>query len=70
MWRFAVADRRTTNRSALVFGIFFIVAGVAFLLDRLDVWNLRVRYLAPVLLIAIGIAILLGGRGSKSSGGS
>jgi len=65
-----VADRRTTNRSALVFGIFFIVAGVAFLLDRLDVWNLRVRYLAPVLLIAIGIAILLGGRGSKSSGGS
>lgn len=65
-----MADRRTTNRSALVFGIFFIVAGVAFLLDRLDVWNLRVRYLAPVLLIALGVAVLLGGRGPRSSGGS
>jgi hypothetical protein len=43
-------------------GVFFLVAGVAFLLDRLDVWNLRVRYLLPVLLIALGIAVLIGGR--------
>ena len=65
-----MADRRPTNRSALVFGIFFIVSGVAFLLDRLNLWDLRVRYLAPVLLIALGIAVLLGGRSSQSSGGS
>jgi hypothetical protein len=43
-------------------GVFFLVVGVAFLLDRLDVWNLRVRYLLPVLLIALGIAVLIGGR--------
>lgn len=50
------------SRSGVVMGVFFLVAGVAFLLDRLDVWNLRVRYLLPVLLIALGIAVLIGGR--------
>jgi hypothetical protein len=50
------------RRSGVVMGVFFLVAGVAFLLDRLDVWNLRVRYLLPVLFIALGIAVLIGGR--------
>lgn len=50
------------DRSALGFGIFFVVAGVVFLLDRLDVWNLQVAYLLPLLLIAAGIAVLFGGR--------
>jgi hypothetical protein len=53
------------NRSALVFGIFFIVAGVAFLLDRLEVWNLQARYLLPILLIVLGIAVLIGGRSPR-----
>lgn len=47
-------------------GVFFLVAGVAFLLDRLDVWNLRVRYLLPVLLIALGIGVLIGGRPTRT----
>jgi hypothetical protein len=51
------------NRSAVVWGLFFIAAGIAFLLDRLDVWTLRARYVVPVLLIVLGAAILLGGRG-------
>lgn len=51
------------NRTALVWGLFFIAAGIAFLLDRLDVWTLRARYVLPVLLIVLGTAILLGGRG-------
>jgi hypothetical protein len=46
-----------------VWGLFFITAGIAFLLDRLDVWTLRARYVVPVLLIVLGAAILLGGRG-------
>lgn len=53
-----------TNRSAVIFGIFFIAAGVAFLLDRLDVWDLRARYLFPLVLIVLGVAILLGRRSS------
>jgi len=51
------------NRTAVVWGLFFIAAGIAFLLDRLDVWPLRARYVLPVLLIVLGAAILLGGRG-------
>jgi len=53
------------NRAALVWGLFFIAAGVAFLLDRLEVWNLRARYVLPFLLIALGVAVLVGGRSSK-----
>jgi len=51
------------NRRALVWGLFFIAAGIAFLLDRLDVWTLRARYVLPMLLIVLGGTILLGGRG-------
>jgi Domain of unknown function (DUF5668) len=51
------------NRTAVVWGLFFIAAGIAFLLDRLDIWTLRARYVLPVLLIVLGAAILLGGRG-------
>lgn len=54
------------SRSGVVMGVFFLVAGVAFLLDRLDVWNLRVRYLLPVLLIALGIGVLIGGRPTRT----
>jgi hypothetical protein len=56
-----MADRG--NRTAVVWGLFFIAVGIAFLLDRLDVWTLRARYVLPVLLIVLGAAILLGGRG-------
>lgn len=56
-----------SNRTALVFGAFFVLAGVAFLLERLDVWELRLRHLAPALLIALGIAVLLGGSRRSSS---
>ncbi len=54
--------KRARSRSAFAFGVFFVLAGTAFLLDRLGYWDLRVRYLAPLLLIALGLAILLGGR--------
>jgi LiaI-LiaF-like transmembrane region len=50
------------NRSALVAGVFFIAAGVVFLLERLGVWDVSLRVLGPVLLITLGVAIVLGGR--------
>jgi hypothetical protein len=64
-----MADRGP-NRTALVWGIFFVLVGVGFLLDRLDLWNLRARYVLPLLLIALGAAILVGGRAGRSSGSS
>jgi len=59
-----VAEIRT-SRAGLVAGVFFIVAGVAFLLERLDVWELEIRTLAPALLIALGIIVLLGARSGE-----
>jgi len=50
------------DRAALAFGIAFIAGGVLFLLDRLDVWELKATYVLPVILIALGLGILLGGR--------
>ena len=57
----------STNRASLVAGLFFIVAGAMFLLERLGLFELELRVLAPALLIAIGVAVLLGGRGRRSS---
>jgi hypothetical protein len=58
-------DEPRPNRAALVFGIFFVLAGILFLLERLDVWDFEIRYVAPLLLIALGVAVLLGGRGER-----
>lgn len=52
---------RGLNRAALVFGAVFVVAGLAFLLEQLDVWDLKLRHLAPALLIVLGVAVLVGG---------
>jgi hypothetical protein len=60
-----VADR-PASRTAVAFGVFFVAAGVAFLLEGLEVWNLELRMLAPALLIALGFAVLVGGRAGRS----
>jgi uncharacterized membrane protein HdeD (DUF308 family) len=46
------------DRLSLVVGVLFIVAGVVFLLDALDVWKLRVDYLVPLGLIVVGLIVL------------
>jgi hypothetical protein len=51
------------NRGALIAGVVFIALGVVFLLDTLGVIDLRAAILFPVLLIAVGVAILLQARG-------
>jgi hypothetical protein len=45
--------------AALGFGIFFIVAGVVFLLERLGIFEVRAAVLWPLLLIVLGLAVLL-----------
>jgi Domain of unknown function (DUF5668) len=51
------ADRRV-DRLSLVVGVLFVVVGVVFLLDALDVWQLRVDYLVPLGLIVLGLVVL------------
>jgi amino acid permease len=48
------------NRTSLIAGFVFIVLGVLFLLDQLDVLRLRASYVLPVIVIVIGLVVLMG----------
>jgi hypothetical protein len=49
------------DRLSLVVGVLFVLAGVVFLLDALDVWKLRGDYLVPLGLIVLGLVVLASG---------
>jgi hypothetical protein len=53
-------DRRP-DRLSLVAGLVFVVAGIVFLLDALEVWNLRGDYLVPIALIVLGLVVVASG---------
>jgi Domain of unknown function (DUF5668) len=53
-------DRRP-DRLSLVAGLVFVVAGIVFLLDALEVWNLRGDYLLPIALIVLGLVVVASG---------
>jgi LiaI-LiaF-like transmembrane region len=46
------------DRLSLVAGVLFVLAGILFLLDALEVWRLRVDYLVPLALIVLGLVVL------------
>ena len=46
------------DRGTAIAGILFIGLGIVFLLDRLDVWTVRTRFIWPIVLIALGVAII------------
>ena len=50
---------RGFDSGALGFGIFFVLAGVVFLLETFGVIELRAAVLWPLLLIALGLALLV-----------
>jgi hypothetical protein len=60
---------RHLDRLSLVVGVLFVLAGIVFLLDALDVWRLRGDYLIPLGLIVLGLAVLASGvpMGSRRS---
>jgi cell wall-active antibiotic response 4TMS protein YvqF len=53
----SVSERRV-DRLSLAVGVLFVLAGVLFLLDALEVWRLRVDYLVPLALIVLGLVVL------------
>jgi hypothetical protein len=55
---------REYHRGPILWGLIFIVLGVLFLLDQLDVLDLKAAYILPVVLIVIGAAFLLSGAAS------
>jgi hypothetical protein len=56
------------DRASVLAGAFFVLAGVAFLLQALGAWTLRAEYLVPLLLIGFGLAVLLGGSLTRRPG--
>jgi hypothetical protein len=46
------------DRLSLVVGVLFVLVGVVFLLDALEVWRLQVDYLVPLALIVLGLLVL------------
>lgn len=51
---------RRPDTGGIVAGVLFLVAGILFLLDELDVWTIRLNYLLPLVLIGLGLALLIG----------
>ena len=49
---------RRVDRLSLVVGVLFVLVGVVFLLDALEVWRLQVDYLVPLALIVLGLLVL------------
>jgi Domain of unknown function (DUF5668) len=52
---------RRVDRTSLVAGVVTVVAGIVFLLDQLDVIDVRFGYGLPLLLFAIGSILLTAG---------
>ena len=50
------SNPRSYNRAAAIAGLVFVGLGIVFLLEALNVFELRARYVWPVVLIAIGAA--------------
>lgn len=48
------------DTGGIVAGVLFVLVGVVFLLDELDVWTIRLTYVLPLVLIGVGLALLLG----------
>jgi membrane protein DedA with SNARE-associated domain len=56
---------REYHRGSVIWGLIFIVLGVLFLLDQLDVFDLQAAYIFPVVLIVIGVTFLISGAASR-----
>lgn len=56
---------RTYHPGSIIWGLIFVVLGVLFLLDQLDVIDLRAAYIFPVVLIVIGATFLVSGAASR-----
>lgn len=58
------------SRSGLAWGTLFVLVGVFALLADLGVWEAQPRWVLPLFLVALGVALVVGGlvptRGDRS----
>ncbi|HEY7468336.1 MAG TPA: DUF5668 domain-containing protein [Acidimicrobiia bacterium] len=56
----------TLHKGTLFAGVIYLAMGVVFLLEALDVWTLSIgdlRYFAPIALVVLGLAVVIGSLG-------
>jgi hypothetical protein len=56
------------HSGTMLAGVVYLILGVAFILEALDVWTVRLtdlRLLVPGALVVIGIAVLIGTVGQR-----
>lgn len=61
------------HAGTLFAGFIYLVVGVAFVLEALGYWSLRLsdlRYLGPLALVVVGIAVVVGSVGRSTAGAS
>jgi hypothetical protein len=54
------------HKGTLVAGIVFLLVGVALILEALDVWTVQIsdlRYIGPIALVVVGVAVVIGSMG-------
>jgi hypothetical protein len=52
--------RERFDAGGVIAGLVFVALGIVFLLDRLDVWDLRFEVLWPAVLVGAGVLIVIG----------
>ena len=54
------------HKGTLFAGVLYLLIGVVFILEALDVWTLQIsdlRYVGPIALVVLGIAVVIGSMG-------
>ena len=53
-------------KGSITAGVFFVIIGIVFLLDAADIWTVPSGYLLPAIIIALGVALLIGATSDRS----
>jgi len=52
--------RERFNPAGVIAGLLFIALGTALLLQHLDVWELELDVVLPVVLVGVGVLVVIG----------
>jgi len=58
------------HRGTLFAGVVYLGIGVAFILEALEVWALRIgdlRFVGPIALVVLGVAVVIGSMRAQRS---
>jgi hypothetical protein len=62
----------TLHKGTLFAGVVYLGVAIAFILEALDFWTLQIgdlRYLGPIALVVLGVAVAIGSMGRSREPG-